>query len=211
MPQILCAPINEESDISSTGPSSTETGYNTSSNYVTITQSSSRRPYMNGIYGHGEDDFLHHYQYQPTLQSSFQPNLTFQQYSDNASPATMPSSHQPSLFYHHSTYMGYPSSSYPNSYYPNVLGIAPCNSETTTAAGASTVNAPEPGTITERGTRNDSHPTTAESFLRSANNGTDILAHHPEQQHYFGPSSTQFVPYASSNMTESPFATTDLR
>ncbi|KAI7893610.1 uncharacterized protein EV154DRAFT_582325, partial [Mucor mucedo] len=77
----ICTPssLKEESDLSS-GPPSSDSGYEATPNYVTMSSSPSpRRPYFSSMYDRDDNDFLECH-YEP----SFNINSTFRRYYPNA-------------------------------------------------------------------------------------------------------------------------------
>lgn len=178
----ICTPssLKEESDLSS-GPPSSDSGYEATPNYVTMSSTSSpRRPYFTSMYDRDENDFLEcHYD---TLQSAaFNNHNTFRSNShDNRSSMhplhTQPHHHhhqqhpqpQSPLFYSQS-YSGYPF--YSTGYYPNALGITPCNDNSAVTSTAPNNN----------NTSNAAAAAAAVALMRSPNNTSDLLSHHHQQ------------------------------
>lgn len=160
----ICTPssLKEESDLSS-GPPSSDSGYEATPNYVTMSSSPSpRRPYFSSMYDRDENDFLECH-YEP----SFNMNSTFRN-ERNMHPQQHPQPQSP-LFYNQN-YSGYPF--YSTGYYPNALGITPCG-ETNTSTSTSAATAAAAATTAAAAA--------AVALMRSPN--TDLLSHHPQEQY----------------------------
>lgn len=196
----ICTPTSikqEDSDLSS-GPPSSDSGYEATPNYVTMSTSSSpRRTYFSSMYDRDEPDFLD-CPYDP---ASFAMNNNFrtsgintadqrQQQHNVMHPLTHHSHPQPqSPLFYHQNYSGYPF--YSTGYYPNALGITPCqeNSSTTTSnstsTSSSTTNTNAAAVAVAAASSTAAAAAAAVALMRSpgSTNTTDLLSHHHQDQY----------------------------
>lgn len=197
----ICTPTSikqEDSDLSS-GPPSSDSGYEATPNYVTMSTSSSpRRPYFNSMYDRDEPDFLD-CPYDPTsfaMNNNFRTSTTAS--TDQRQNVMHPLSHhshpqpQSPLFYHQN-YSGYPF--YSTGYYPNALGITPCqeSTSTTTSNSTSTSNSSTNAAAVAVAAASSTAAAAAAAvaLMRSPGaNTTDLLSHH-HQDHYNNNNTTQ--------------------
>ncbi|KAI8047239.1 uncharacterized protein B0P05DRAFT_576390 [Gilbertella persicaria] len=176
----ICTPssIKEESDISS-GPPSSDSGYEATPNYVALsTCSSPKRPFFNTMYE--REDFLDY-------DGSFIQRPMHPLHHNSAQP-------QSPLFY-----QGYTNSEYPfytAGYYPNALGITPCSSSDTSRSSAAAV-------AVAAASSTAAAAAAAVALMRSpvTNHHVDLLSHQQQSN------SNQFVPFQPLNISENAFNT----
>lgn len=179
----MCTPssIKEESDLSS-GPPSSDSGYEATPNYVTMSSSSDsspRKPYFNSMYDRDDNDFLD-CSYDSSMQTSFSMNgncRSDQRQSKGMHPLAHQSHPQPqSPLFYNQNYTGYPF--YSTGYYPNALGITPCQENTSTSTSSAAAVAVAAASSTAAAAA------AAVALMRSPVSGaTDLLSH---QDHYSG-------------------------
>jgi hypothetical protein len=171
--------IKEESDLSS-GPPSSDSGYEATPNYVTMSSSSDsspRRPYFNSMYDRDDQDFLD-CPYDSSMQTHFSMNgscRSDQRQSNVMHPLSHQSHPQPqSPLFYNQNYTGYPF--YNTGYYPNALGITPCQENTSTSTSSAAAVAVAAASSTAAAAA------AAVALMRSpAGSAADLLSH---QDHY---------------------------
>ncbi|KAG2213070.1 hypothetical protein INT47_011219 [Mucor saturninus] len=188
----ICTPssLKEESDLSS-GPPSSDSGYEATPNYVTMSSSPSpRRPYFSSMYDRDDNDFLEcHYEPSFNINSSFrsnneQRNMHPLNHSQQQQQQQQQQSHQQqqqhqqqqhpqpqSPLFYSQNYSGYPF--YSTGYYPNALGITPCGETNNTTSPTSAA------TSTASSAAAAAAAAAAVALMRSPN--TDLLSHTQEQ------------------------------
>jgi hypothetical protein len=183
--------LKEESDLSS-GPPSSDSGYEPTPNYVTVSSSSSspKRPYFNSMYDNREEpDFTTPLDchYDGSLNSSLSLNGFRSTSNNNIHPLTHhqhshPQPHSP-LFYHQS-YSGYPF--YSTSYYSNGLGITPCqdndNASKASSAAAVAIHAASSTTASAAASCAVAAAAAA-ALLPSPTGNSDVLTHNQDSQY----------------------------
>jgi hypothetical protein len=198
----MCTPssIKEESDLSS-GPPSSDSGYEATPNYITMSSSSDsspRRPYFNSMYDRDDQDFLD-CPYNSSMQTPFSMNgnCRDQRQSSAMHPLAHQSHPQPqSPLFYNQNYTEYPF--YNTGYYPNALGITPCqeNTPTSTSSAAAVAVAAASSTAAAAAA--------AVALMRSPAGGAaaDLLSH---QDHYSSmpPTSNNTSQQRSNNNTAS--------
>ncbi|KAF1802863.1 hypothetical protein FB192DRAFT_1280248 [Mucor lusitanicus] len=190
----ICTPTSikqEDSDLSS-GPPSSDSGYEATPNYVTMSTSSSpRRPYFSSMYDRDEPDFLD-CPYDPTsfaMNSSYYPNALGITPCQENTPTTTSNS----------------TSTSSSSTATNAAAVAVAAASSTAAAAAAAVALMRsPGASTTdllSHHHQDQYSTTAQHHHPSSQ--------HPHHQHQLHHSSNNghFAPYQPLNMPENAFST----
>lgn len=215
--------IKEESDISS-GPPSSDSGYEPTPNYITMSSSSSsspRRPYFSSMYDKEDQDFLDCPYDTTSTATTIENSFSMNGFRNDHSPSSgihplthhHPQPHSP-LFYHHN-YSGYPF--YSAGYYPNALGITPCQeNNNTTPSSTSSSSSSAAAVAVAAASSTAAAAAAAAALMRSPNRGPDLLSH--QDSHYMTPtpghcssapvshsSSRHFVPYQPLNIPDTAF------
>lgn len=218
----ICTPssLKEDGSDLSSGPPSSDSGYDATPNYVTMSSSPSpRRPYFSSMYERHENDFLERH-YESSLQGSFHNNMNhyggFTRHNNHHEAAVAArhplahhsqqqqqhhQSHSP-LFYNQN-YSGY--TFYSTGYYPNALGITPCQQQqqqqestsTSTSSSATSSNSASAAAVAVAAANSTAAvaaaAVAAAALMRSQSpptNSTSDLLSHIKQEQHYSMSST---------------------